>query len=133
MPEQPTEGFVKAPSNGGHPLRRTSNGIKTMIKKIALATALLLAPAAAMAQNQGQPNGLPEASAMKFRTYVIEQRPTSFSYSQPVAVGTVLPADGVTYYNVPAEYGMTGYRYTVVNNQPVIVEPSSRRIIQVIR
>lgn len=104
-----------------------------MIKKIALATALLLAPAAAMAQNQGQPNGLPEASAMKFRTYVIEQRPTSFSYSQPVAVGTVLPADGVTYYNVPAEYGMTGYRYTVVNDQPVIVEPSSRRIIQVIR
>lgn len=104
-----------------------------MIKKIALAAALVLAPAAAMAQNQGQPNGLPEASATKFRTYVIEQRPTSFTYSQPVAVGTVLPADGVTYYAVPAEYGMSGYRYTVVNDQPVIVEPQSRRIIQVIR
>ena len=50
-----------------------------------------------------------------------------------VAVGTVLPEAGVTYYDVPAEYHVRpGYRYTVVNDRPVIVEQRSRRIVQVI-
>lgn len=47
-------------------------------------------------------------------------------------VGTILPADGVTYYEVPAEYGVTEYRYTVVNDHPVLVEPRTRRVVEVI-
>ena len=43
--------------------------------------------------------------APRFQQYVIQQRPTSFVYGQPVVVGTVLPQEGVTYYEVPAEYG----------------------------
>ena len=56
----------------------------------------------------------------------------SYSYDQPVVVGATLPATGVTYYAVPTEYGVTNYRYTVVNNRPVLVEPGTRRIVQVI-
>lgn len=48
-------------------------------------------------------------------------------------MGAVLPEAGVTYYEVLAEYKVKGYKYTVVNNTPVLVEPSSRRIVQVIR
>ncbi len=44
-----------------------------------------------------------------------------------------MPASGVTLYEVPAEYGATQYRYTVVNNTPVLVEPGTRRIVQVVR
>jgi hypothetical protein len=44
----------------------------------------------------------------------------------------VLPEAGVTYYEVPAEYHAPGYRYTVVNNRPVLVEPRSRRIVEII-
>ena len=47
--------------------------------------------------------------------------------------GAVLPESGVTYYEVPAEYKVKGYRYTVVNDTPVLVEPGSRRVVQVIR
>ena len=36
-----------------------------------------------------------------------------------VRVGAVLPSSGVTYYDVPPEYGVKGYRYTVVNDTPV--------------
>ncbi|WP_436148238.1 DUF1236 domain-containing protein [Bosea sp. LjRoot90] len=66
------------------------------------------------------------------QTYVTEQRVPSYTYSEDVRVGAVLPQQGVTYREVPAEYGVKGYRYTVVNNRTVLVEPESRRIIQVI-
>ena len=68
----------------------------------------------------------------RFRQYVVEQRVPSYTYAEPVTVGTVLPAEGLVYREVPAEYGATQYRYTVVNDRPVIVEPRTRRVIQVI-
>ena len=68
----------------------------------------------------------------KFQQYVVEQRVPSYTYAEPVAVGTVLPSDGVVYRQVPAEYGATQYRYTVVNNRTVLVDPGTRRIVQVI-
>lgn len=38
----------------------------------------------------------------------------------------------VTYYEVPAEYHAPNYRYTIVNNRAVLVEPHSRRIVEII-
>jgi hypothetical protein len=67
----------------------------------------------------------------RFRTYVVEQRRPSYAYREEVRVGTVLP-DEVTYYEVPAEYGVRGYRYTVVNGRTVLVEPRSHRVVEVI-
>jgi hypothetical protein len=68
----------------------------------------------------------------RFKTYVTEQRVPSYAYSEEVRVGAVLPERGVTYREVPAEYGVKQYRYTVVNNRTVLVEPGTRRIVQVI-
>lgn len=68
----------------------------------------------------------------RFRTYVTEQRVPSYTYSEDVRVGAVLPERGVTYREVPAEYGVKEYRYTVVNNRAVLVDPGTRRIVQVI-
>ena len=68
----------------------------------------------------------------RFRTYVTEQRRPSYTYREDVRVGAVLPEAGVTYYDVPAEYGVRNYRYTVVNDRPVLVDPGSRRIVEVI-
>jgi hypothetical protein len=68
----------------------------------------------------------------RFKTYVTEQRVPSYSYAEEVRVGAVLPERGVTYREVPAEYGAKGYRYTVVNNRTVLVEPRSRKVVQII-
>src|SRR3954452_5030454 len=69
----------------------------------------------------------------RFREYVVRERRPSYHYREQVRVGAVLPEAGVTYYDVPAEYhARPGYRYTVVNDRPVIVEPRSRRVVQVI-
>jgi Protein of unknown function (DUF1236) len=69
----------------------------------------------------------------RFREYVVRERVPSYTYREPLAVGAVLPDEGVRYYDVPAEYGRAhGYRYTVVNGRTVLVEPRTRRVIEVI-
>ncbi|GJD31003.1 hypothetical protein PMNALOAF_2255 [Methylobacterium adhaesivum] len=68
----------------------------------------------------------------RFRSYVRERGVRSYSWGGPVQVGTVLPDDEVTYYDVPEEYrARPGYRYTIVNERPVLVD-RSRRIVEVI-
>ena len=68
----------------------------------------------------------------RFREYVVRERRPSYVYRDDVRVGTVLPEAGVTYYEVPAEYHAPGYRYTVVNDRAVLVEPRSRRIVEIV-
>jgi len=67
-----------------------------------------------------------------FRDYVIRERVPTYTIPDRVIVGGVLPEAGITYYDVPQTYGATPYRYTVVNGQTVLVEPRSRRIVQVV-
>src|SRR5437868_15486606 len=68
----------------------------------------------------------------RFRSYVVEQRRPSYTYREEVRVGAVLPEAGVTYYEVPPEYGVRDYRYTVVNGRTVLVEPSTHRIVEIV-
>jgi uncharacterized protein YcfJ len=77
--------------------------------------------------------GIADQQQPEFRTYVTTQKAPSYTYKEEVRVGAVLPEAGVTYHEVPAQYKVKGYRYTVVNDTPVLVEPGSRRIVQVIR
>ena len=67
-----------------------------------------------------------------FRTYVERQGYPSYSYSGPFGVGAILPGNGVTYYDVPPSYGASNYRYAIVNGRTVLVEPGTRRIVEVI-
>src|SRR5829696_9205454 len=119
-----------------------------MSKKILLAGAIALFPFAAFAQSGGAvtggaagaatgavvggpvgaavggvtgaiAGGIADQNTPKFRQYVVQQNVPSYRYEQELRVGTVLPSSGVTYREVPAEYGATEYRYTVVNNRPV--------------
>lgn len=131
-----------------------------MMKRLALAAALAVLPASAFAQSSGPAIRDPAGGATRdpalgvvvpgpalardpaggtmiddtprFRTYVIEQGVPSYTYARPVAVGTVLPDEGIVYREVPVEYGARGYRYTVVNERAVVVEPRTRRVIQII-
>ena len=69
----------------------------------------------------------------RFRTYVVEQRHPSYQYQEEVRIGGVLPESGVTYYEMPERYSTARqYRYTVVNGRTVLVEPRTRRIVQIV-
>jgi len=66
------------------------------------------------------------------RTYVVEEHVPSYTVPGEIRVGTTLPDVGVTYYDVPERFGATSYRYTVVNDRTVLVDPLTRRVVQVI-
>jgi hypothetical protein len=68
----------------------------------------------------------------RFRSYVVEQRRPSYQYREDVRIGAVLPEEGVTYYEVPPEYGVRDYRYTVVNGRTVLVDPRTHRIVEIV-
>ena len=76
--------------------------------------------------------GIAGDATPRFKTYVQAHEVPSYRYREDVRVGVVLPERGVTYREVPAEFGTKGYRYTVVNDRTVIVEPKTRKIIPVI-
>jgi Protein of unknown function (DUF1236) len=67
-----------------------------------------------------------------FREYVIRERIPNHTIPDRVVVGTILPESGVTFYEVPQDFGAVPYRYTVVNGETVLVEPQTRRIVQVL-
>ena len=80
----------------------------------------------------GEHEGIVADQRPAFREYIVRERVPNYTISERVIVGGVLPETGVTYYDVPQSFGMTPYRYTVVNGQTVLVEPRSRRIVQVV-
>ena len=68
----------------------------------------------------------------RFREYVIQQHHVSNRYNQPVAVGDELPGPA-EYYAIPPEFGEHGYyRYAIVNDRTVIVDPLRRVVVQVV-
>ena len=105
--------------------------------------AAMSAPIAVQAQNEtvgiarggavieGAP-GIAVGQRPAFREYVARERVPTYTIPDPVVVGGILPETGVTYYDVPQTFGITPYRYTVVNGQAVLVEPRTRRIVEVI-
>jgi hypothetical protein len=69
----------------------------------------------------------------RFHEYAVRERRPSYQYREDLRVGVVLPQDGVTYYDVPAEYHpRPGYRYTYVNGHPVLVERRTGRIVEIL-
>ncbi|GGF53623.1 hypothetical protein GCM10007301_11350 [Azorhizobium oxalatiphilum] len=62
------------------------------------------------------------------RSYVIQERRPSVRVEREVVVGEAVPA-GVQLYTIPNN---SAYEYTVVNDRRVIVEPRTRKVIQVI-
>lgn len=109
----------------------------------AVAAAITVPAVAAQAQTVGIVRGGPPVAVEEdggiavdqrpaFREYIVRERVPNYTVPDRVVVGTVLPDAGVTYYDVPQQFGATPYRYTVVNGETVLVEPRSRRIVQVV-
>ena len=121
--------------------------MRNRIFAIAAIAGALGAPIAAQAQSEmttgvvrgGGPviineevDGIAVDQRPAFREYIVRERVPNYTIPDRVIVGGVLPETGVTYYDVPQTYGATPYRYTVVNGATVLVEPRTRRIVQVI-
>jgi hypothetical protein len=120
--------------------------MRNRILAIAAIAAVIGAPVAAQAQSEmttGLARGGPvvvdqnvEAIDVDqlpaFREYIVREHVPNYTIPDRAIVGNVLPETGVTIYDVPQAFGVTRYRYTVVNGQTVLVEPRTRRIVQVV-
>lgn len=119
--------------------------MRNKILAIAAVAGALGGPVAAQAQGEittgvvrggtviiNDADGIAADQRPAFREYVIRERVPTYTIPDHVVVGGILPEAGITYYDVPQTYGATPYRYTVVNGRTVLVEPRSRRIVQVV-
>lgn len=77
-------------------------------------------------------NGIAADQGRNFRSYVVEEQTPSYSVPGEIRIGTTLPDIGVTYYDVPERFGATRYRYTIVNDRTVLVDPKTRKVVQVV-
>jgi hypothetical protein len=69
---------------------------------------------------------------VRVRQYVYSNPRPSVRVREQVAVGAPLPSR-VRLYDVPQSVGVqTSYRYTIVNDTPVLVDPGTRTVVQII-
>jgi hypothetical protein len=70
----------------------------------------------------------------KVREYVTTNKTRSVAVPSgfTVSSGAVLP-ETVEIQSFPATVGVTQYRYAVVGDQTVLVDPGTRRIVQIVR
>ena len=119
--------------------------MRNRILAIAVIAGAISAPIAAQAQSEitgvarggsvivnDDIDGIAVDQRPAFREYIVRERVPDYTIPDRVIVGGVLPETGVTYYDVPQTFGVTHYRYTVVNGRTVLVEPRTRRIVQVV-
>jgi Protein of unknown function (DUF1236) len=122
--------------------------MRNRILAIAVIAGALTAPIAAQAQSDtvgvvrgsgmttgvvvDDVDGIAVDQRPAFREYIVRERVPEYTIPDRVVVGGVLPETGVVTYDVPQTYGVTPYRYTVVNGQTILVEPRTRRIVQVL-
>ena len=66
------------------------------------------------------------------KRYVTQQKRPSVKVQERVSVGATLPSN-VELYDVEGGPSVSRYRYSIVNDEPVLVDPGTRRVIEVIR
>jgi hypothetical protein len=136
-------GYCGLAQAGAHH-RKGAFGMRNRILAIAVIAGALSAPIAAQAQSETvgvargsvivdeDADGIAIDQRPAFHQYILRERVPEYTIPDRVVVGGVLPEAGVTYYDVPQTFGVTPYRYTVVNGQTILVEPRTRRIVQVV-
>jgi hypothetical protein len=96
-----------------------------------LMAASLIAGAATAQVSATVEIGQPERT--KIKEYVVKEKIKPVTVKEKITVGATLPAD-VELQTVPSDWGpsVSKYRYVYTNDDIVLVEPSTRRVIQVI-
>ena len=114
------------------------------IMSVAATAGLLLYPATAARANDAVgaaiagaivgaavASGVPVEQRAPLREYAVRERPRSYVYEEELAHGREFRPGPYGTREVPPEYGVPGYHYSVVNNRAVIFHPHTRRIIHV--
>lgn len=107
------------------------------MKAIIAATALSLIAGSAFAQGMTQTTTtttISPAEETQMHEYIVKEHRASIAPPPgfTVSTGAVLP-QSVTVYPFPTQEHWGPYEYTVIGDQPVVVDPSTRKIVEIIR
>ena len=112
-----------------------------MKRSLLAAAAVVVLTSSAFAQSTTVTTGSAPAASVtiapeqrtKIKTYVTEKKVKPITVKEKITVGATLPAD-VELLAVPADWGpdVVKYRYVYWDNHVALVEPSSRKIVQII-
>jgi hypothetical protein len=75
-------------------------------------------------------SNISDVDMSQLMAYIAQMNRPSHTYSGQLAVGMELPAQGMTYYEIPAEYKARDTQYTVVNGRPVLVDAQSHKVVR---
>ena len=101
------------------------------MKRFLILTAASLISSAALAQT-AVVTVAPEQRTM-IKEYVVQKKVAPITMTEKVVVGATIPQN-VELVTVTSDWGptLTKYRYVYTDNHVVLVEPSSRKVIQII-
>jgi hypothetical protein len=104
------------------------------MKRFAIVTATAISVAfGAQALAQAVSVEIAPEQRTRIKEYVVKEKVRPVTVKERVSVGATLPAD-IELRTVPADWGpsVAKYRYVYHDNHVVLVEPSSRRVVQII-
>jgi hypothetical protein len=78
-------------------------------------------------------SNISDVDMAQLMAYIAQMNRPSHTYSGQLAVGMELPAQGMTYYEIPAEYKARDTHYTVVNGRPVLVDSQTRKVVRMMQ
>ena len=102
------------------------NGNRMLAASLVCCTLALFSPANAE-------SNISDVDMSGLQTYIMRMNRPSHTYSGQLAVGMELPAQGVTYYDIPPEYKATDTQYTVVNGRPVLVDSKTHKVMHMMQ
>ena len=110
-----------------------------MKRAMLLSFAMLLVSGAAYAQSTVVTTGAAPVVTIepeyrtRIHTYVTEHRPPAIETREHLIVGATIPED-VELSAVPDDWGpaVTHYRYVYSNDHVMLVEPQTRRVVQIV-
>ena len=87
-----------------------TNKVRILVASALFSTLPLFSPANAE-------SNISDVDMTQLQTYITTMNRPSHAYSGQLAVGMELPAQGMTYYEIPAEHKARDTHYTVVNGR----------------
>jgi hypothetical protein len=119
-------GMARSTSTGGRRMKRILVGVAAL----ALTTGAALATSTTTTTTRE--TTVTTDQQAKIKTYIAKEKPAAVTAPSgvTVSVGSTLP-EAVELRTFPTDVGVT-QRYTVIGGRTVLVEPSTRKIIQVI-
>lgn len=73
-----------------------------------------------------------EQQAAAFKKYVMGKKHASHAYKDKIVMGAMMPMEGMEMFDVPADYTSGKYQYVHLNEDWVVIDTKTHKVVQII-